>query len=367
METCDVAVIGAGVVGLAVARALANDGRDVLVLEEAEAIGTGQSSRNSEVIHAGLYYPASWLKTRLCTAGREALYAYCRDRRISHRKTGKLLVASDPAELPALSAIAEKAEANGVPVSRLTGAQSLELEPEVRAEAAVFSPESGIIDSHGLMLALQGDLEASGGLVALGSPVQNLSQERDGHWRLDLGELGELGCRQVINAAGFGAQSLALCTPGISEEQVPPLALMKGHYFTLSGRSPFRHLVYPLPGKHSLGIHATHDLAGQARFGPDAVPVDTLDYGFDAGRRDAFVEAIRRYWPGLDPDRLQPAYTGIRAQLALGPEGRRDFIFLGPEEHGQAGAWHLLGIESPGLTACLAIGSYVAGRVRSGR
>ncbi|MEJ2522448.1 MAG: NAD(P)/FAD-dependent oxidoreductase [Gammaproteobacteria bacterium] len=365
METCDIAVIGAGVVGLAVARALAKSGREVLVLDQADTIGSGQSSRNSEVIHAGLYYPSDWLKTRLCTAGREALYLYCREKGINHQKMGKLIVASHASELPRLSAIGRQAEANGVPVSWLDAAGARELEPEVRAEAALLSPESGIIDSHELMLALQGDLEAAGGLVALGSPVQGVAPDSSG-WRLDVGSLGELACRQVVNAAGLGAQALALSTVGMAEHWVTPLQMTKGHYFTLSGRSPFRRLVYPLPGENSLGIHATHDLSGQARFGPDAVPVESLDYTFDEGRREAFVEAIRRYWPGLDPDRLQPAYTGIRAQLAHGPEGRRDYVIVGPAEHGLEGIWHLLGIESPGLTACLALGSHVAGRVSAG-
>ena len=276
-------------------------------------------------------------------------------------------VATSPAEVPRLVALRDRAQENGVPVEWLDGEAARKLEPEVEATAALWSPESGIVDSHELMLCLQADLEAAGGLVAFRSRAERLVRDATGAWQIDCAGGDALAGRQVVNASGLGAQTLARATDGMSAELVPPLNLMKGHYFMLSGRSPFRHLVYPLPGAHSLGIHATHDLAGLARFGPDAVPVETVDYGFEAGREVEFAEAIARYWPGLDPERLQPAYTGIRAQLALGPEGRRDFVLSGPAEHGLHGLWHMFGFESPGLTAALAVGEWVAGRVAEGR
>jgi len=363
MDRTDVIVIGAGVVGLAVARALALDGREVVVLETEDAIGTGQSSRNSEVIHAGLYYPPDWLKTRLCTAGRVALYRFCEERGITCRKTGKLVLATSPDEVPRLEALARQARDNRVPVEPLDRAAVAELEPAVVADAGLFSPESGIVDSHELMLALQADLEGAGGVVAFGSPVDAIVPGPPGDVVVRAGDGAELAAGVVVNAAGLGAQTVARAIQGMPSDQVPPLQLMKGHYFMLSGRSPFRHLVYPLPGPNSLGLHVTHDLAGRARFGPDAVPVDRVDYGFDEGRRAAFVEEIRRYWPDVEADRLTPAYTGIRAQLAHGKGERRDFVVSGPGEHGIPGLWHLFGFESPALTACLAIGDFVASRV----
>jgi len=366
VERTDAIVIGAGVVGLAVARALALDGREVVVLEAEDAIGTGQSSRNSEVIHAGLYYPADWLKTRLCTAGRAALYRFCEERGITCHKTGKLVVATSPGEVPRLEALARQARENGVPVEPLDRAAVGSLEPAVLAEAGLFSPESGIIDSHELMLALQADLEAAGGLVALGSPATAIGPGPDGGLVVASGDAAELAADIVVNAGGLGAQAVARATQGMPDDQVPSLQLMKGHYFMLGGRSPFRHLVYPLPGPNSLGLHVTHDLSGRARFGPDAVPVDRVDYGFDEGRLEIFVDEIRRYWPGVEADRLTPAYTGIRAQLAHGKGERRDFVVSGPKAHGIGGLWHLFGFESPALTASLAIGEFVASAVSRG-
>jgi L-2-hydroxyglutarate oxidase LhgO len=366
MDTTDAVVIGAGVVGLAVARALARDGREVVVLEAADAIGTGQSSRNSEVIHAGLYYPSDWLKTRLCTAGREALYRFCAERGVTCRKTGKLVVATSPDELPSLEALAQQARANGVPVEPLDRAAVGALEPAVVAEAGLYSAESGILDSHELMLALQADLDGAGGVVALGSPVTAIAPGPDGAVVVRTEDDAELAAGVVVNAAGLGAQAVARATQGMPDVQVPSLQLMKGHYFMLTGRSPFRHLVYPLPGPNSLGLHVTHDLSGRARFGPDAVPVDRVDYGFDEGRLEAFVQGIRRYWPAVEADRLTPAYTGIRAQLAHGKGERRDFVISGPGEHLIPGLWHLFGFESPALTASLAIGEFLASKVREG-
>lgn len=362
MNTVECIVIGAGVVGLAVARQLATEGREVLVLEAAGDIGTEGSSRNSEVIHAGIYYPADWLKTRLCVTGRGLLYRYCEDRGVPHRRLGKLIVATRSEDRPRLRGLREQALRNGVgELQEVDAGQLRELEPAIRAVAGLLSPDTGIIDSHALMLSLQGDLEASGGLVSLRSPFRTARADGGG-LVVSVGEADttEIRCSMLVNCAGLVAQQVASAIDGLDSAVVPPLRLAKGQYYVLSGRAPFRRLVYPLPQEGGLGIHVTLDLAGQARFGPDVHWVDTIDYDFDAAPIPAVLETIRSYYPDLDEGRVQPGYTGIRPKLSGPGEAPADFAISGPADHGVAGLVNLFGIESPGLTACLAIADHVA-------
>ncbi len=367
LERTDCVVVGAGVVGLAIARALALRGLEVLVLEEEDAIGTGTSSRNSEVVHAGLYYPRDWLKTRLCVQGRKALYDYCDSRGIPCRRLGKVVIATDETEVGRLRELMTRARRNGVPLQWLDAAALREREPALTAAAGLWSPESGIVDSHALMVSLQGDLEAHGGFVILRSPVTEGRVSRRGEHVIHVEGAGEIRCGMLVNAAGLGAQALAGRLEGIDSARIPPRLLVKGHYFYLTGPSPFRHLVYPLPGEHSAGIHVTPDIAGRARFGPDAHVVDELDYGFDESRRSVFVEDIRRYWPEVTAGHLEQGYTGIRPQLAHRAGRRPDYMIDGPAAHGVGGLVNLFGIESPGLTASLAIGDWVAGLLEEHR
>ena len=366
MEPVDAVVIGAGVVGLAVARALALQGRDVVVLERADAIGTGSSSRNSEVIHAGIYYPTDSLKARLCVRGRELLYAYCASHGIEHRRCGKLLVASSETQRVRLARIQAQAARNGVTdLSLLSAAQARALEPELDVVAALLSPSTGIVDSHALMLALHADIEAHGGMLALRSPVLAIDSRTALHV-LQVGGEGpmELGAHCVVNAAGLWAPGLAAIIHGLAAGLVPQAAYAKGNYFSLSARAPFTRLIYPVPEAAGLGVHLTLDLAGQARFGPDvewitpAAP-DDIDYCVDLARAAAFEAAIRRYWPGLADGALQPAYSGVRPKAARHGEVLQDFVLQGPADHGLAGLVNLYGIESPGLTASLAIADEV--------
>lgn len=370
MEQVDAVVVGAGVVGLATARALAQRGLDTLVLERENAIGTGISSRNSEVIHAGLYYPAGSLKARLCVRGRELLYAFCGSHQVPHRRCGKLVVATDESQRPGLDALAAKARANGVAdVQLLSDRDAKAMEPALACAGALWSPSTGIVDSHGLMLALQGDLERAGGAVALSSPVQAMAHE-SGLWVLQVGgaEPLELGARIVVNAGGLWAPWLAERNRSLPAAQVPRAYLSKGNYYALSGRAPFTRLVYPLPQDAWLGVHLTLDLAGQARFGPDVqwLPhgLDTpIDYTVDPARAQAFYADVRRYWPGLPDGALQPAYSGVRPKIHAPDEPSPDFQVQGPAQHGLPGLVNLFGIESPGLTSCLAIAEEVAGRL----
>jgi L-2-hydroxyglutarate oxidase LhgO len=368
VDHIDVLVVGAGVVGLAAARALALGGREVLVLEREGAIGQGVSSRNSEVVHAGLYYPAGSLKARLCVQGRGMLYAYCAERGVAHRRCGKLLVATAPAQHARLDAIAAAAAANGVhDLRRLTAAEVKALEPALHCTAALLSPATGIIDSHGLMTTLLGDAQNAGALLALRSPF--VGARRDGRrWVVRTGgdEACELAATWIVNAAGIGAQRVAHAMHGFARERIAPQRLAKGHYFALAGRAPFSHLVYPTPVDGGLGVHLTLDLGGQARFGPDVewlregIGEDEIDYTVDAGRRAAFEADIRRYWPALPEGALQPAYTGVRPKIGAPGEPAADFVVAGPRDHGCAGTVQLFGIESPGLTSALAIGELVA-------
>ncbi|MBM4061931.1 MAG: NAD(P)/FAD-dependent oxidoreductase [Planctomycetes bacterium] len=364
MDEFDVVVVGAGVVGLAVARALALAGREVVVLEAADAIGTGASSRNSEVVHAGLYYPTGSAKARLCVAGRRQLYAYCAARGVPHRVCGKLVVATEPGQLHALRALVELARANGVEgLDWCTAEQVRPLEPEVRCVAALHSATTGIVDSHGLMRALREDAEAHGASVLLQSPVLGGRGCRGG-LEVDVGgaEPVQLRARHLVNCAGLGAPGLAAAIEGPAQHLAPRGHRNKGCYFALAGPSPFRRLVYPLHDGAWLGVHVVLDLAGQVRFGPDAewLPPDAPDdYDVDPARAPAFAAAVRRYWPGLPDGALVPAFAGIRAKITGPGEPAADFAILGPAQHGQPGLVHLLGIESPGLTAALAIGDEV--------
>ncbi len=370
METVDAVVIGAGVVGLAVARALALQGQEVVVLERSDAIGTGTSSRNSEVIHAGIYYPTGSLKARLCVRGRRLLYAYCASHGVEHRRCGKLLVASSEAQRVGLARIQVQAARNGVTDLQLLDApQARTLEPQLDAVAGLLSPSTGIIDSHGLMLALHADIEAHGGVLALRSPVLSIDSRAAVHVLQVGGEAPmELGARRVVNAAGLWAPGLAAGIQGLAAELVPQARYAKGNYFSLSARAPFSHLIYPVPEEAGLGVHLTLDLAGQARFGPDvewitpAAP-EQIDYRVDPSRAAAFEVAVRRYWPGLPDGALQPAYSGVRPKLESHGEGVQDFVLQGPAEHAVAGLMNLYGIESPGLTASLAIADEVLNRL----
>jgi L-2-hydroxyglutarate oxidase LhgO len=361
MEAVDCVVIGAGVIGLAVARALAGAGREVLVLERNDVIGGETSSRNSEVIHAGIYYPADSLKARLCVGGRERLYDYCRARGIGHGRLGKLIVATTEDQIGALHNLQRMANANGVEdLQPLDAAQARRLEPAVHCVAALLSPSSGIIDSHGLMLSLQGEAEDRGVIVALDSAVHG-GETRGGGFILDVGgtQPMHLACSALVNAAGLGAHAFASALAGLDGRHVPPLFLSKGSYFTLSGRSPFSRLVYPMPDATSLGIHVTLDLAGRARFGPDVEWIDAIDYDVDAGRAPQFYSAIRRYYPQLRDETLQPGYCGIRPKLQAPGTPSTDFAIQGPEVHGIPGLVNLFGIESPGLTSSLAVADEV--------
>jgi L-2-hydroxyglutarate oxidase LhgO len=361
-DKIDCAVIGAGVVGLAVARRLALAGREVVILEAEAAFGTHTSSRNSEVIHAGIYYPTNSLKARLCVAGRSALYRYCAEHDVNHRRIGKLVVATDESEIGALNRYRAQAESNGVADIRALDARAVaELEPAVRGVAGFLSPSTGIIDSHGLMLAYLGDAETNGAALALGSPVVSGAVTAEGI-ALHVGgaESADILCRSVINCAGFHAQAVSRSIAGIPRDTIPPTYYAIGHYYTLAARTPFRRLVYPVARQDWLGVHVTLDLGGQAKFGPDFGWIDRVDYRFDESRETAFYQAIRRYYPGLEDGTLQPGYTGIRPKIAGPGAPAPDFVIQGPRDHGVPQLVNLYGIESPGLTASLAIAEHVA-------
>ena len=361
MDSVDCVVVGAGVIGLAVARALAVAGREVLVLEAAEGIGTETSSRNSEVIHAGIYYPPGSLMARFCVAGRRALYDFCRDRGVPHRNCGKLIVATSAEEDGRLAGIKARAEANGVEGMRvLSAAEARALEPNLSCTSALLSPATGIVDSHAYMLALQGEAEAGGAMVVFLSPVVAARAGRGGI-EVEVGgaEPVTLRCRLLVNAAGLHAPALARRIAGMPAERVPTGYYAKGNYFTLAARAPFSRLIYPVPVPGGLGVHLTIDLGGQARFGPDVEWIDTLDYTVDPRRADGFYAAVRRYWPALPDGALQPGYAGIRPKITAPGAPAADFVVQGPQTHGVPGLVNLFGIESPGLTASLALAAHV--------
>jgi L-2-hydroxyglutarate oxidase LhgO len=357
----EVGVIGAGVVGLAIARRLARAGREVFLIEKERFTGAHTSSRNSEVIHAGIHYPAGSLKARLCVAGRDALYAYCAERNVPHSRLGKLVVATCEEEVPGLVHTADAAAANGVELQCMDATEVHALEPEVSAVRGLWSPLTGIVDSHAFMAALREDAERAGATVVLGTPVLS-GRVVEGGVELSLGgdEPARVRFELVINCAGLWAPEVARRMEGFPRTRVPPQRFAKAHYFVLSGRAPFRHLVYPVPVPGGLGTHLTLDLAGKARFGPDVEWVDSVDYRFDEGREAGFYRSVRRYWPGLPDGALQPGYTGIRPKVSGPGEPAADFLIHGPEVHGVERLVQLYGIESPGLTAALAIAEYVA-------
>ncbi len=363
MERVEAVVVGAGVVGLAVARALALAGREVVVLEAEDAIGTHTSSRNSEVIHAGIYYPKGSLKAQACVAGRELLYEYCVAHGVPHRRSGKLIVATDERQLAELEAIQAKAHANGVTdVVWMTRAQATALEPAVSCVAALYSPSTGIIDSHALMLAYLGDAEARGAMLALKTHLVGAQVVPEG-FVLHTNEM-DVECRILVNSAGLRAPTVARLIEGFPQQRVPREFYAKGNYYSLSGRAPFSRLVYPVPEPGGLGVHVTLDLAGQARFGPDVEWVERIDYGVDPRRAERFYAAIRRYWPGLPDGSLAPGYAGIRPKTAGPGEPAPDFVVQGPAAHGVPGLVNLFGIESPGLTASLSLADMVASSIR---
>ena len=369
-DTVDAIVVGAGVVGLAVARALALSGRETIVIEGETAIGTATSSRNSEVIHAGIYYPSGSLKAKLCVAGRDQLYSFCEARGVAHRRCGKLIVATNADQDDELATIFARATVNRVEnLQHLTRKEAQALEPQLACTAALLSPSTGIVDSHGLMLALRGDLEGAGGQIAFGTDVARGRLEHEGV-TLECrdrgsGDLFALRAPVFVNAAGLGAVALAKELAGFPLAHVPQAYLARGCYFSLGGRSPFNRLVYPVPEPGGLGVHLTLDLAGEARFGPDVEWIDHIDYTVDPRRADKFYAEIRRYWPALPDDALHPSYAGIRPKISGPGEPAADFRIDGPRAHGVAGIVNLFGIESPGLTASLAIADEVLTRLEA--
>ncbi|MGN8093330.1 NAD(P)/FAD-dependent oxidoreductase [Methylobacterium sp. 22177] len=362
----EVLVVGAGVVGLAIGRALALRGHAVIVAEAEDAFGTGVSSRSSEVIHAGMYYPGGSERARHCVEGARQLYNFCASHGVPHRACGKLIVASDDGEAEKIAAIRRQGEANGVPgLELLDGSAARQLEPNLACTVALHSPRTGVVDSHALMLALLGEIEDHGGALALRTPVEDLSR-RAGQWQAAFGgaEPGTMAFDAVVNAASFGAPALAARTEGYPAERVPTLRLARGNYFGCTGKPAFSRLIYPAPRiDGGLGIHLTLDLAGRTRFGPDVEWVDGFDYRVDPGRAEAFYGAIRRYWPGLPDGALYPDYAGLRPKLTGPGEAAADFRIDGPAEHGLPGLVHLFGIESPGLTSSLSLAEAVADRL----
>ncbi|GAB6841884.1 L-2-hydroxyglutarate oxidase LhgO [Methylorubrum rhodinum] len=358
-------VVGAGVVGLAVGRALARRGASVIVAEAADAFGTGVSARSSEVIHGGMYYPPGSIRARHCVEGRRRLVAFCESHGVPHRLCGKLIVATSEGERAALETIFARGQTNGVEdLAFLERDAALALEPALACVAALHSPATGIVDSHALMLALLGEIEDAGGALALRTPILSAAR-RDGRWRVRFG--GEapdtLAVDTLVNAAGIGAQALARTIEGVEPARVPRQVLAKGSYFGCTGRPAFSRLIYPAPVEGGLGIHLTLDLAGRMRFGPDVEWVEAEDFSVDPNRAEAFAAAIRRYWPALTADRLTPDYAGLRPKLTGPGEPAADFLIEGPEAHGLPGLVQLFGIESPGLTSSLSLAEAVADRL----
>ncbi|MDR3467545.1 MAG: NAD(P)/FAD-dependent oxidoreductase [Xanthobacteraceae bacterium] len=369
MESIDCIVAGAGVVGLAIARRLGRAGREVVVIDAAPDIGTSTSSRNSEVIHAGIYYAAGSLMARHCVAGRQTLYAYCGDHGIPHRRCGKLIVATTDGERAALASIKARAEANGVDdLAFLDAPQARALEPALHCAAALLSPSTGIVDSHAFMLSLRGEAEDAGVSFAFNAPLTGAEARSDGIL-VDVGGDAPmtLGCRLLINAAGLHAPAVARSIDGMPLARIPTAYFAKGNYFSCTRRAPFTRLIYPVPEPGGLGVHLTLDLGGQAKFGPDVEWVDAIDYTVDPARAARFYPAIRRYWPDLPDGALTPAFAGVRPKIVPPAVASQDFMIQGPDDHGVAGLINLFGIESPGLTSSLAIADHVAGIAAAAR
>ncbi|AKC70035.1 NAD(P)/FAD-dependent oxidoreductase [Pandoraea oxalativorans] len=363
MDKVDCVVIGAGVVGLAVARTMAMTGREVVVLESERAIGTGTSSRNSEVIHGGIYYPPGSRKATLCVEGKHRLYEFCASHGVEHRRCGKLIVATTDHQVAELEAIAANARASGVDdLEWLTAAEVAQREPALHTFGALLSPSTGIVDSHGLMLALQGDAESAGAMLAFEARVTGARVGRAEGIEIDVeteGVTSTLLANTVVNSAGLYAVDIARRFDGLASEHIPRRYFAKGSYFTCAQRAPFTHLIYPVPEPGGLGVHLTLDLGGQARFGPNVAWVDEIDYTVNPSDGDGFYAAVRRYWPTLADGALQPGYAGIRPKISGPGEPAADFRIDGPALHGVAGLVNLFGIESPGLTASLAIAEAV--------
>ncbi len=370
MEQVDCVVVGAGVVGLAVAREMALQGRETILLEREDSFGTISSARNSEVIHAGIYYPKDSLKAKLCVEGNRLLYEYCRSHQVSTQAYGKLIVASDASQLDDLQAILYKAQNNQVPdIKIISGAQAKALEPQLQCEAAVLSSSTGVVDSHGLMLSLLGGFEDAGGMVAYQSPLLSakpIGANAEGGFELTIGGADgmTIQTKLLINCAGLSAPALAQKIEGLSKDLIPKAYFAKGNYFSLSGKSPFSHLIYPIPEPGGLGVHLTLDMGGQAKFGPDVEWLDIddesqINYTVDPQRGEGFYAAVRQYWPGLKDGALQADYSGVRAKIVPPNAPAGDFYFEGPQQHQLHGLFNLYGFESPGLTSCLAIAGHL--------
>jgi len=360
-----VLVIGAGVVGLAVARAAARKGHEVIVAEAASAIGTGISSRNSEVIHGGMYYPSGSVRARHCVRGRRMLYEFCASHRVPHKKCGKLIVAANAAELAKIEAIAVQGRLNGVEGLEMIGGNAARaLEPELSCIGALHSPQTGIIDGHAFMLALRGELEDRGGAIAFNTKVEGAAR-KDGRWQVKFGGGDEFAFDAVVNCAGLGAQALARAMADYPATRVPRLIMAKGNYFSFTGRPVFKRLIYPTPVVAGLGVHITIDLAGRMRFGPDVEWIEREDYTVDPRRAVSFYERIRTYWPGLPDGSLAPDYCGIRPKLSGPKEAQADFLIDAPAQHGLPGLVQMFGIESPGLTSSLSLAEDVVDHLDS--
>jgi len=363
MDSVDCLVVGAGVVGLAIARRFALAGLETIVIERETTFGQATSSRNSEVIHAGIYYPRDGIRARLCVAGRKALYAYCAERGVEHKRIGKLIVATNERQLADIAAIKRRAALNGVDdLFEIDAGEAKRMEPALSCLGALVSPSTGIIDSHGLMTALLGDAEAAGAVLAVLSPFESATPAAGGGFEIAVGgaEPTRIRARYLINAAGLEAQTVAREIDGVPENLIPRRRLAKGNYYTISGRVPFSRLIYPVPEDGGLGVHLTLDLGGRGRFGPDVEWVDHVDYSVDPKRADRFYAAVRNYWPDLPDGSLTPDYCGIRPKLTGPGETAVEFVIQGPGEHGMPGLVNLFGIESPGLTSCLALADHVA-------
>ena len=376
MEQVDCVVVGAGVIGLAVAREMSLQGHETILLERESAFGTVSSARNSEVIHAGIYYPKDSLKAKLCVEGNRLLYEYCRCHQVATQPYGKLIVAADATQMDSLQAILYKAQNNGVPEIKMISEDAAKmLEPNLHCVAAILSSSTGIVDSHGYMLSLLGGFEDAGGMIAYQSPLINakpIGANAEGGYELEIG--GADGMRMqtklLINCAGMSAPAVAQKIAGLKKDHIPKAYFAKGNYFSLSGKSPFTHLIYPIPEPGGLGIHLTLDMGGQAKFGPDVewLGIDAeeqIDYTVNPKRGEGFYEAVRRYWPGLKDGALQPDYSGVRAKIVQPNAPAGDFCFNGPRDHGLEGLYNLYGFESPGLTSSLAIANYLEGQIKN--